>query len=1085
MRPAGITITLIGSFELVVGERRVPLSSTKDRALVAYLAVERTAPAARLGEVLWPGAAARLRNHSTSQAIYRIGKAAGIPLVTRSSEVLTLPPCDVDCDHLFRNVATYEDAQLLRIAQSEFLADVALSGCREFGIWREDVRTRMRAICTMELAARAESSFHASDWPVLLSSTEALLQLNAASERAVEKYAQTLAVTRGPAAAVARLRDWLTRLDGDERAENLASAVATLEARLASVQVAAVNEDVFDARGYMVGRREELQRLRDALRATRTGGLHVALVEGETGIGKTTLAAQLLRVNAIQGGRSMCATCSALESRSPMGALAPLVASLVEAAKSSDVAVRTRAALTDRGPDSVLSADGRRRVRQHAVREILSTIATDQQTVLLIEDIQWIDHTTLEILEYLMRHGRGMRMLLLLTARLDEVPFARDAGARALASEAARVGLTRIRLTSLTDRESDELVHHLARRSSTDLPAAVVSDIIAAAGGNPLGLVHCTRDEIARALAHGSVAAPTAKHRIPLALTDAIARRVRTISREARHLLRCMAVLDSPSPLEVLGEVSGIGEIALIDALEETIALELVMAAGDAYRLAHDRIRSIVYDNLLDAVRLRLHARAAQALEAAGAPRAVAAVHWSRARQRDKSFYAAVDAAQGATAEGCWADAESLWRLALDDAPGTEEQARVLTGFGGSLLRRMRFQDVVALIGPFRQTPAHDAFPEVQFMLAHAELAHDVASGALPADVLVERALELLASADAQGLLRQSIALLASVLEVAHDAGRGAVIITLLPRMIALSNEAAVADDVVEALCSALRLSCVYGPIATAEALADRLLLCGPLASDRSVLVLALLAAATARYACGELDNADRLHRVVGSILDEEDDPVLRERLAFQDALVSMDRGEFARATSTLRKLQEDRPLHDRLFVLCNLAAVAVDSENALLLRECVESMRLANSGFDATWIQLMIHVFEGLLAILDHDSATAASSARAIRDVLDSRPGTSLGDHTYLDVLEANVLARTEGVQRAVEALNRRLASMDERARIPRTRIKLAIAEIARDADRDLAWRLSQDVCQEGATSGARWLVDRAERVRAAVRAG
>jgi hypothetical protein len=147
--------------------------------------------------------------------------------------------------------------------------------------------------------------------------------------------------------------------------------------------------------------------------------------------------------------------------------------------------------------------------------------------------------------------------------------------------------------------------------------------------------------------------------------------------------------------------------------------------------------------------------------------------------------------------------------------------------------------------------------------------------------------------------------------------------------------------------------------------------------------------------------------------------------------------------------------------------------------------MRLANSGFDATWIQLMIHVFEGLLAILDHDSATAASSARAIRDVLDSRPGTSLGDHTYLDVLEANVLARTEGVQRAVEALNRRLASMDERARIPRTRIKLAIAEIARDADRDLAWRLSQDVCQEGATSGARWLVDRAERVRAAVRAG
>lgn len=1080
MRPARIAIRLIGSFDLSVDARCVQLSSIKDRALVAYLAAEGTTPAARIGELLWPDAAARLRSHSTSQAIYRIGKAAGLPLVTRASDALVLAPCDVDLHRLLEQPGAHDDVELQRIAGSGLAGDIELRECREYEIWREDLRSRIRAICTNELTARAETGFEASDWPVLVSSAEALLELNAASDRTIERYAQTLAVMRGPASAVARLREWQTRLADDERAASLRSAVSMLESRAASIRVTAVNEDVFDAPGTMVGRLEELQRLREVLHATRAG-LHVALIEGETGIGKTTLAAQLLRVNAIQGGRSMSVMCSALDSSSPMGALEPLVAMLLEGTKSSDASARARATLAERTADSILSADGRRRARQHAFRDILSAYVAGRQCVLLVEDIQWIDPTTLEMLEYLMRHGRSLSILLLLTVRLDELPIAQGVGARALVQEAARVGLTRLRLRSLTERESDELVHHLARRANADLPASVVSEIIAVAGGNPLGLVHCTRDEIARAMAHGATRASS--RRIPLALTDAISRRVRTVSREARHLLRCMAVLGRPASLDVLGEVSGVGEIVLIDALEETIALELVVASAETYRLAHDRIRAVVYEGLLDAVRRRLHARAAEALAKAEASKALIAVHWSRARDTRRAFDAAVGAAHAAGAEGSWAEAESLWRLALENASGHAEQAQVMVAFGGSLLRRMRFDDAVALIDPFRQTLARTD-PEVRFVLAHAELARDVASGAHPAAVLAERALALLASADAQGLAGQSIALLGSVLEVAHDAGRGDIVGTLLPRMIALGDRATTAEEVVEALACAIRQSCVYGPLAMAETLADRMLLCAPLTNDRGALVVGLLAAATARYACGELDNADRLHRAVERILDTDDDPFLRERLAFQDALVRLDRGDFAQAAGILERLEEG-PLHVRLFALCNLAAVAVDSEDTRLLRDCVERMRLANRGFDATWFELMILVFEGTLALIDGDTEGAVARATRIREALDRQPGPSLGDQTYFDVLEARVLAYTDRMRRAIDSLERRLAGMDARARVPRTRIKLAMAEIAREMDRDLAWRLSGEVIREARESGAHWLVERAGRVREAVRAG
>ncbi len=393
------------------------------------------------------------------------------------------------------------------------------------------------------------------------------------------------------------------------------------------------------ARGPMMGREAELATLLGRWNACAKGGVQVVGIVGEAGIGKSRLVEALHRRIAVsephiwlEGGGAQIfsntpfhpvaqAIHRRLADGKPMqpGEVAPRLTRSLAVVGAGDEATALIAELLDaRAPDAgapaAVSADQRRRALIDALANWLLKSAARWPTVLVIEDLQWVDPSTLEFLQVLVARAADARLLVLYTTRTDE-------------AQAWPVAETRIALGRL-DRESvRNLIVAAAPRS---LAPDLLERIVARAGGVPL-----FAEELARLAGEDE----TEPHAIPSALSDLLMARLDQLG-PAKELAQVAAVLGGGAPAPLLGAVAGVGEPELGDALEALIDAE-VMVARDTegrrtYAFRHALIESAAYETLLKRVRRTLHKRAAEVMlehfpDMAERQPEVLAQHWLKA----------------------------------------------------------------------------------------------------------------------------------------------------------------------------------------------------------------------------------------------------------------------------------------------------------------------------------------------------------------------------------------------------------------------------------------------------------------------
>src|SRR5215216_157868 len=241
---------------------------------------------------------------------------------------------------------------------------------------------------------------------------------------------------------------------------NLCAPRPLVIGRIAVVRVTACRIDritlpPMTARGALVGRREERARLEAALERAGAGAGSIVLVGGEAGVGKTRLAAELaggsdallLRGAPAQGGSA------------PYG---PVIAALRSHLRSHPHA------LADPGPlrsqlalllpelgDPAPAAD--RPTLFEALRWALAGIAAERHALIVLDDLQWSDEATLELLSALGDPLRELPVLVVAAYRSDGL--ARDHGIRRLRNELRRAGrLEEIALRPLDLQETADLL---------------------------------------------------------------------------------------------------------------------------------------------------------------------------------------------------------------------------------------------------------------------------------------------------------------------------------------------------------------------------------------------------------------------------------------------------------------------------------------------------------------------------------------------------------------------------------------------------------------------------------------------------
>ncbi|MGZ4547404.1 MAG: BTAD domain-containing putative transcriptional regulator [Blastococcus sp.] len=438
----------------------------------------------------------------------------------------------------------------------------------------------------------------------------------------------------------------------------------------------------------MVGRRPELAQLRAVAGQVTGGRAAVLVVEGEAGIGKTRLAEA-----AAEAGRA--AGWTVAWSRCADDAGAPALWPWTQALEQLGQAELTP--VSESGAD----ADAARFRLFQDLRARLTAAAADRPALVVLDDLQGADTTSVQLLGLLARHLPRAPVLLVVTARTvgEELP---EAVADCLARMAREPTVTCLRLTGLgTDDVAALLAAQLGVPGERSLAAAVHDRT----GGNPFFVVELSRWMVgAHDLNLDSVP-------VPPSVVEVLRTRLARLPRATREVLQLAAVAGREVGLDVL-EAAGTPAEEVLAALDSAVAVGLVVEGRRpwSWRFTHALVQEVLVGDLPALRRAQLHARIGAALER-GTPddalverlahHYVEAVPVSGPAPARRYSAAAAAAARARLAHG-EAAGHTRRALALLD-PSEPDAARtrhdMLTALGNDLLRSgqlMEAREVVA-----------------------------------------------------------------------------------------------------------------------------------------------------------------------------------------------------------------------------------------------------------------------------------------------------------------------------------------------------------------------------------------------------
>jgi DNA-binding SARP family transcriptional activator len=572
-----------------------------------------------------------------------------------------------------------------RLHRGDFLAGFALRDSTSFDDWQyfQAERLRRELAGALERLAKAEIGLHR--WDEAVDAARRWLALDQLHEPAHRQLMRIYAWSGRRGAALRQYQACQRVLAEELGVEPLEETTAVHQAIQANrlppppelgraaagaPRAAAVPAPAPAPPVPLVGRAPEWAALLDAYAAVAADG-RLVVIEGEAGIGKTRLAAELAGHARAGGAAVVAGRCyeeeagvaygpfiealRAVLAAGPPGAhgaagdgprmrSGPALAGvsghwLAEAGRLLPELAETHPGLPDPGP---LHGPAARRQFLEGVSQVLAAAcAGPVPGLLVLDDLHWADEASLDVLAYLVHRLPGRPLLVVACWRSEQVPA--DARLRRLAAEARRAGHgTVLELGRLDEAEVAELVGAVAPASSgaarllhertEGLPFLVLEYLAAMADD----------DELPAALPGG--------------VRDLLAARVRGIGDASRQVLATAAVLGRSFDVDTARAASGRSDEEAVAALEELTARGLVReVGGDVYDFGHGLVRDLVYQETSLARRRLLHRRAGEALAA-------------RARGRRPQDPPAASIARHLELGGAAAEAARYHRLAGDQA---------------------------------------------------------------------------------------------------------------------------------------------------------------------------------------------------------------------------------------------------------------------------------------------------------------------------------------------------------------------------------------------------------------------------------
>jgi tetratricopeptide (TPR) repeat protein len=383
-----------------------------------------------------------------------------------------------------------------------------------------------------------------------------------------------------------------------------------------------------------VGRESERADLRSYLDNARSGQGSLVMIGGEPGVGKTRITEELIVEARQHGFLTLTGHCYEMEG-------APPYVPFVEIIESTARIVESDAMLTTLGTDAPevaklmpelrhtfpdiptpkqLPPEQERRRMFNGVLDFISRAAHVQPLLLVLEDLHWVDESTMLLLQHIVQRLQEIPVLVVGTYRDTELDVARSL-AKAL-EELLRQRLAHdMILRRLPEADVSAM---LCGHSEQEPPARLVELIYRETEGVPFFVEEIYKHLSEEGKLFDSEGQWHADLRVeetdvPRGVLLVIGRRLERVSEECRRILARAAVIGRGVGFELLNEVIELHEDTLFDAIEEAERAQLIRSttrSGEAHIMfAHEFIRQALLSNLSTPRRQKLHVRVAEAME--------------------------------------------------------------------------------------------------------------------------------------------------------------------------------------------------------------------------------------------------------------------------------------------------------------------------------------------------------------------------------------------------------------------------------------------------------------------------------------
>jgi DNA-binding SARP family transcriptional activator len=689
---AELRLRLLGLPLMWRGEQPVRFKMRKTLAALAYLAAEGGLRSReQLAMLLWPthdlaGARKNLRTTLTY-----LHQALGAGVLAASQEAVGLEPSalhtlDLDLQTLAQaqrlaRVSAGQEVPGLRtqleravaLYRGPFLEGLDLLDAPEFEGWVAGQRAHWLGVVAEVLERLAGLQVEAGELGAAQGTLERWAALEPGEERAWQRLL-VLALERGDLVGARRLwatcRAALAELDVAPGTA-LAAVAARIDAATGAGRPPSLARGARDVAGSvldespLVGRAGPLAALRRAFARAQDGQAQVLVLRGEAGIGKTRLASEFLTWARAQGADVLAGRAFAAEGSLPY---APLVAALrprLERENAPDDLLgdlwlselaQLLPELRERYPDlPPATADGtlgQGRLFEAVTRLGQALAARVSPLVLFLEDAQWTDAGTRDLVRYAVRHwaASGVRTMVLLAVRAEDVGLQRGL-AQWLCSLEREAATARLELERLTPQDVVQLVAALAGETPASgmYPQEVITWgqwLAEKTGGQPffmtqtlqalledgvLGLREMASSCWALDVAGSArpACAQDGRAVVPAGVRALVMAQVAQLEETTEDVLAAATVLGGAFSAEWAVRVAGIEERDGERALDQLVRARLLREVPEtgAYTASHALVREVLYSDLGPARRRRLHRRALALLEAEGAPAADVARH--------------------------------------------------------------------------------------------------------------------------------------------------------------------------------------------------------------------------------------------------------------------------------------------------------------------------------------------------------------------------------------------------------------------------------------------------------------------------